>query len=50
MFRKWISPELKQLMDDRDNMKSTALNSGTEDDWSIFKTSKKQCCKKIKKR
>ena len=49
MFRKWISPELKQLMDERDNMKSTALNSGTEVDWSTFKTLRNNVVKKLKK-
>ena len=49
MFRKWISPEVKLLMEERDRMKTTALNSGLVEDWVVFKSLRNSVVKKLKK-
>ena len=45
-FRKWVSPEVKAMMDGRDQLRMIASASGRVEDWTDFKAARNKVVKK----
>ena len=48
-FRNWVSPEMKQHMENNDQLRRNARISGRQEDWEAFRKARNSCVKKLKK-
>ena len=47
-FRKWVSPDIKLLMESRDQLRNQAAASGRVEDWLSFKTARNKVVKELR--